>query len=54
MALTTHVRRLFGTHEPSSPYECHRCGAQFKRNRQVCPDCDSFYIERTSYTELLD
>lgn len=35
-----------------SPYECQHCGARFDAQRQVCPACGSYTIERTDWPWL--
>jgi rRNA maturation endonuclease Nob1 len=35
-----------------SPYECQGCGARFDSQRQVCPACGSYTIERTDWPRL--
>lgn len=37
---------------PPSPYECQGCGARFAAQRQVCPACGSYTIERTDWPRL--
>lgn len=35
-----------------SPYECQGCGARFGSQRQVCPTCGGYTIERTDWPRL--
>jgi rRNA maturation endonuclease Nob1 len=35
-----------------SPYECQTCGARFNTQRQVCPACGGYTIERTDWPRL--
>jgi rRNA maturation endonuclease Nob1 len=35
-----------------SPYECQVCGARFDTQRQVCPACGGYTIERTDWLHL--
>jgi len=30
-------------------YECHSCGTRFEVQRQVCPECEGFHIDRTDW-----
>jgi rRNA maturation endonuclease Nob1 len=49
-ALTQHVSPM---RSPApSPYECQGCGARFDSQRQVCPACGSYTIERTDWPRL--
>jgi rRNA maturation endonuclease Nob1 len=49
-ALTQYVSSTRSS-EPS-PYECLACGARFDSQRQVCPACGSYTIERTDWPRL--
>jgi rRNA maturation endonuclease Nob1 len=35
-----------------SPYACQTCGARFDSQRQVCPACGGYTIERTDWPRL--
>jgi rRNA maturation endonuclease Nob1 len=35
-----------------SPYECQACSVRFDAQRQVCPACGSYTIERTDWPRL--
>ena len=51
--ITTLKEQLPGTQSPvPSPYECQGCGARFDAQRQVCPACGSYTIERTDWPRL--
>jgi rRNA maturation endonuclease Nob1 len=48
--LTTLKQYLPVTRSPRpSPYECQACCARFDAQRQVCPTCGSYTIERTDW-----
>lgn len=49
-ALKQHVS--FTRSSAPSPYECQACGARFATQRQVCPTCGSYTIERTEWPRL--
>ncbi len=34
-------------------YECGHCGESFELNRQQCPHCGSYRIERSRYDDLV-
>ncbi|MCU4740176.1 hypothetical protein OB955_02945 [Halobacteria archaeon AArc-m2/3/4] len=53
MTLTHRVQRLFGTEGQDGLYECGSCGRNFEYNRQLCPDCGCYRIERTTYDDLV-
>ncbi len=53
MTFTRHVRRLFAAGESGSTYECGNCGREFDLDRQVCPRCGSYRIQRSSYEDLV-
>lgn len=53
MTFTRHVRRLFDDDESESNYECGNCGREFALDRQVCPTCGSYRIERSCYEDLV-
>lgn len=51
--LTTLKQHLPATHAPASfPYECYGCSTRFPSQRQVCPVCGSYTIERTDWPSL--
>jgi rRNA maturation endonuclease Nob1 len=35
-----------------SPYACQTCGVRFDSQRQVCPACGGYTIERTDWPRL--
>ncbi|KDE58490.1 hypothetical protein EL22_04540 [Halostagnicola sp. A56] len=35
-------------------YHCGNCDRRFRLNRQYCPDCGSYRIERIRYDELIE
>jgi ribosomal protein L37E len=48
--LTTLKQHLPITRSPRpSPYECQVCGTRFDTQRQVCPACGSYTIERIDW-----
>jgi rRNA maturation endonuclease Nob1 len=48
--VTTLRQQLHGTRTTGpAPYECQACCARFDAQRQVCPDCGSYTIERTDW-----
>jgi rRNA maturation endonuclease Nob1 len=51
MSTLTRLRMVFtsGGQEESHPYMCLGCGVHFKVQRQVCPECDGYSIERTDW-----
>jgi predicted amidophosphoribosyltransferase len=51
MDLITTLRQHFPViHSPGpSPYECQGCTARFDTQRQVCPACGSYTIERIDW-----
>ena len=53
MTFTRRVRRLFDDGETEGSYECGSCGSEFDLDRQVCPRCGSYRIERSSYEDLV-
>jgi hypothetical protein len=51
--LTTLRQHLPLSRSPGpSPYEYQACGARFAAQRQVCPACGSYIIERTDWPRL--
>ena len=53
MAFTRRVLKLFDDGDTEEHYECASCGREFELNRQVCPHCGSYRIERSSYDDLV-
>lgn len=35
--------------EPDATYECKDCGTSFDLDRQTCPDCGGFTIDRIDW-----
>jgi rRNA maturation endonuclease Nob1 len=51
--ITAIKQYVSSTHSPTpSPYECQACGARFDAQRQVCPACGGYTIERTDWPWL--
>jgi rRNA maturation endonuclease Nob1 len=48
----TQLRAVFtrGDWEEPPAYECLDCGACFRVQRQVCPECGGYSIERTDWS----
>ena len=53
MTLTYRVQRLLGGGEGDKLYQCGKCGERFEYDRQVCSDCGSYLIQRTTYDDLV-
>ena len=34
----------------SDPYECKSCGARFRLQRQVCPECGGYTFDRVEWS----
>ena len=51
MSTLTQLRAVFTSNdqEDSYPYECLGCEACFIAQRQVCPECGGYSIERTDW-----
>ena len=53
MTLTRRVRELIRERGQGGVYECGNCGESFELNRQQCPCCGSYRIERSRYDDLV-
>jgi rRNA maturation endonuclease Nob1 len=51
MSTLSRVRAAFttSTEDERHPYECTNCGAQFALQRQVCPECGGYSLDRTEW-----
>ena len=50
MSALTRLRTVFAAgNQEKAPYECLGCGTCFTMQRQVCPECGSYSIERTDW-----
>ncbi|USZ68704.1 hypothetical protein NGM10_02945 [Halorussus salilacus] len=55
MRITTKIARVVGAvgPEPEGVYECEDCGARFDLDRQRCPDCEGYSIDRVDWLSAL-
>jgi rRNA maturation endonuclease Nob1 len=51
MSTLSRVRAAFtmSTEDERHPYECTNCGARFALQRQVCPECGGYSLDRTEW-----
>lgn len=50
-AITKLKRLLDGESEEPATYRCHNCEAEFEVQHFVCPSCESYSVERTTWNK---
>jgi rRNA maturation endonuclease Nob1 len=52
MSTLSRVKAAVTSGDPtdSHPYECKTCGAHFRRQQQVCPDCGGYTLDRVDWS----
>ncbi|WP_162991529.1 hypothetical protein [Halostella salina] len=57
MRLVERLRRIVGDStdgSDSQPYQCLNCGESFQLQRQRCPTCGGYRIERAAWSETAE
>ncbi|WP_202614417.1 hypothetical protein [Halostella litorea] len=56
MSLVRRLRRMVRADRPDAqrPYQCLSCGQRFELQRQTCPQCGCYRIERTAWSDPME